>query len=332
MSDKVGSAEPPPTTPTTTATATTGTSKTTPKLLRDVLLSHQAASEQVMQDRAIMEALRPNLLSLIGNNNNNNSSNNNNNNNSSTNPGSTNGDSNGSNASSPGTSTAATSATTAAAAAAAAAAATVNSNAAALMSLAAEQNLFAPYLASALGQQQQLGTTAALDLFAYCQYISSMMLFKAMANGDSTASLGNGVTPGGGTSSDGRVSRSGDKSPSEPGSPSQLLMASAEMPQDYSMKNVLAAKLGAADSMSLGHSFDTHLGPTPLLRKEHKKSALLLEKNSLKGESHLGGGGHHNHGRKFISTERRPRQAYNTKQLERLEAEFQVRLCRLQKR
>src|SRR5690625_4392169 len=115
MSDKVGSNE----------------SHRAPKLVRDVLLHHQTASEQVLHDKTILEALKasPNLLGLIGPNG-------------------------------------GASSTT-------------------------DHTSLYPYLGPGAAvnqhqqQQQQLATTAALDIFAYCQYISSMMLFKAMSQGES---------------------------------------------------------------------------------------------------------------------------------------------------
>src|SRR5699024_4358844 len=140
-----------------------------------------------------------------------------------------------------------------------------------------------------------LATTAALDIFAYCQYISSMMLFKAMSQGESPL-----LAEGGGGE---------DKSPaSSPTSP--------DIPQDYSMKSSGHKK--AVDHQSTALPFET-LPPSNGTRSEPKKPSGEASKSS-KSENGLCS----NSNRKLVSSERRPRQAYNTKQLERLESEFQV--------
>lgn len=210
-----------------------GTNETKPqKLLKEVLMQHQAAAQQVMQDKSIMEALKPNLLGLINHNNG-------------------------------------------------------SSDAPSNMTEAA--NAYSEYLASQLtnNQQQQLATSTALDIFAYCQYLSSMMLFKAMATGETPSPL----SPS--------LNITGDKTP--PHSP-----PISDMPKDYSMKNS-------------GKRRDTHRSSNAV-KKEHKKPSEkpLIPKSERPIVPSSAS-------RKFISNERRPRQAYNTKQLEKLEAEFQVR-------
>lgn len=244
MSDKVGSNE---------------SSGAKPKLLRDVLMHHQNAANQVMHDKSIIEALKPNLLGLIAANQ-------------------------------------------------------ANGNGASGGDNGAEMNPYAAYLnAAAAGQgafnQQQLATTAALDIFAYCQYISSMMLFKAMANGESSP---------GGTSS--------EKTPSAPTSP---LMS--DIPQDYSMKGNSKKREVCETVSSARYEAVVANSPTPVPaiaipltvtpRSEHKKSNTGESKSSHKSSEN---GSSSSSSRKFVSSERRPRQAYNTKQLERLESEFQV--------
>ena len=211
MSDKVGSNE----------------SSGKPKLLRDVLMHHQNAANQVMHDKSIIEALKPNLLGLINN------------------------------------------------------------------AAAGESNPYAAYMNPGQNSvnQQQMATTAALDIFAYCQYISSMMLFKAMANGETSPTT---TTAG------------SDKTPSAPTSP--LI---SDIPHDYSMKS--ASKKASETSTSGRFEAST---PPSATRSEHKKSSSE-SKSSQKGENSSSSS------RKLISNERRPRQAYNTKQLERLESEFQ---------
>lgn len=206
-----------------------GSSESRPKL-HEVLMHHQNAAEQVMHDKNIIEALKPNLLGLINNG--------------------TMGD-----------------------------------------------NSLYPYMSATQNQinQQQLATTAALDIFAYCQYISSMMLFKAMSQNE------NSPLPNG-----------GEKSPSTPTSP-----LFTDIPQDYSMKNTAKS----TDQIS-ALSFDT-LPPSNGIRTENKKSSSET-KSTSKSESRQQPSNTSN--RKFVSSERRPRQAYNTKQLEKLESEFQVNL------
>ena len=241
MSDKVGSNE-------------SAAAATKPKLLRDVLMHHQNAANQVMHDKSIIEALKPNLLGLIAANQAN---------------------------------------------AAAAAAATGAGN-------GTEPNPYAAYL-NATGQnplnQQQMATTAALDIFAYCQYISSMMLFKAMANGETSPAAANG----------------GDKTPSAPTSP---LMS--DIPHDYSMKSAGKKRERESEPTVASARFEANSSPataTAPRSESHKKS------NTASGESKSSSHKSSENGsssRKFVSSERRPRQAYNTKQLERLESEFQV--------
>lgn len=295
MSDKVGSND----SSAAAAAAATAMASGKPKLLRDVLLHHQNAANQVMHDKSIIEALKPNLLGLIAANQ-------------------------------------ANSNAAAAAAAAAAMGGGLGSN--------GDVNPYAAYLAAAAAasaagqspglqgsgnqQQQQMATTAALDIFAYCQYISSMMLFKAMANGENV----NGSVSSNGLNCNGTGS---DKTPSAPTSP---LMS--DLPQDYSMKGERTGKKRelseTAISSRTSSVFEGTTSPplAPVSRVSegvstgghHNKKANTNGSNeSSKSNSHKSdSAGSGSSGRKFVSSERRPRQAYNTKQLERLESEFQV--------
>lgn len=310
MSDKVGSNESPP----------------KPKLLRDVLMHHQVAANQVMHDKSIIEALKPNLLGLINNSNIQN-----------------NGGNGGIGGNMAGVGIGGL-------------AAGLGANGQGLLDAT---NPYAAYLSAAsAGQsslsQQQLATTAALDIFAYCQYISSMMLFKAMANGESS--------PNGSGS---------EKSPSAPTSP-----LCSDIPHDYSMKsaakkaktesnggncpstitstatssnlnnignnsnsnsnhsttsNTTINNINNLSSTISAHRFDVRTPPNvPSIinssRSEHKKTSNE-PKSSSSSSTHKNengnGSGSSSSSRKFVSSERRPRQAYNTKQLERLESEFQ---------
>lgn len=289
MSDKVGSND---SSATAAAAAAAAMASGKPKLLRDVLLHHQNAANQVMHDKSIIEALKPNLLGLIA-----------------ANQASSN------------------------AAAAAAMGGGLNNN--------GDVNPYAAYLAAAAaasaagqnpalqsnGNQQQMATTAALDIFAYCQYISSMMLFKAMANGENVS----GSASSNGLNCNGTGS---DKTPSAPTSP---LMS--DLPQDYSMKRDRGGKKRElSETVVSSRTSSVFEGTTspPLLpvsrvsegvstgSHPNKKANTNGSNESSKSNSQKSDSAASGSSRKFVSSERRPRQAYNTKQLERLESEFQV--------
>lgn len=261
-----------------------GSSESRPKLLNEVLMHHQTATEQVMHDKNIIEALKPNLLGLINN----------------------------------GTTTSTSTITTTAT--------STTSNGVTASSTASAIDSLYPYLSQS-PSQQQLATTAALDIFAYCQYISSMMLFKAMAQGDSSPLLngtnGSSSNGGDGAGGTGTAVAIDDKSPPTP-TTSPLL---ADIPQDYSMKSKVnndqpppPPPLPPQQQQIGALSFADTLPPSNGIGRVENgnKKSSATDKSSPKGENRLQAN------RKFVSNERRPRQAYNTKQLERLESEFQV--------
>ncbi|KAH9506698.1 uncharacterized protein LOC124500224 [Dermatophagoides farinae] len=225
--------------------------------LGDVLMHHQNAAHQVMHDKNIIEALKPNLLGLITNNNNNNHNHN-------------------------------------------------NGNDDGLYSLIGPNNS-----SSNSQQQQQQQQMAALDIFAYCQYISSMMLFKAMSQNDS--SLHN-------------IPSNGDKC--SPISPTTNKSADIHV-YNYSTNNKKHTKLANIAGETLkSTSFETIASPSVANRSNdsnssNNKKATIDMKSISSTNNNKNDNNNSANGRKFVMNERRPRQAYNTKQLERLESEFQ---------
>lgn len=271
MSDKVGTNE-----------SQSPTSKISQ--LSDLLLEHhQIATNQVMHDKNIIEALKPNLLGLIGANSNKNNIN-------------------------------------------LANEMDLQQFLAAKSSASFATSNSSNFLSNSINQQQQL---AALDIFAYCQYISSMMLFKAMSQNDTNLLMT--ATNNNNNSINNSLINSGpnhEKRSTPSTSPNFFLKndpTHTHMPKSKLKKSIdLSLKaLPSFDSsspttrslMSLRNSDSKPNGRSET--KNHKQNDFC---NSMANNNTNG----NNCGRKFISNERRPRQAYNTKQLERLESEFQV--------
>ncbi|KAH9417744.1 hypothetical protein DERP_011455, partial [Dermatophagoides pteronyssinus] len=181
-------------------------------------------------------------------------------------------------------------------------------------------------------QQQQQQQLAALDIFAYCQYISSMMLFKAMSQNDSSSLHNIPLSTNGGGGGDKFSSSSSTTTTTTTTMPVTSIKSSdiIHQQQNYSSTNNNNGKkhsklLDMAGETLKSLTFDTITTPSSANKLNDKKVGMndLKTNNNNSNSNNNNKNDNNNNGRKFVMNERRPRQAYNTKQLERLESEFQ---------
>ncbi|XP_027196418.2 uncharacterized protein LOC113790912 [Dermatophagoides pteronyssinus] len=175
-------------------------------------------------------------------------------------------------------------------------------------------------------QQQQQQQLAALDIFAYCQYISSMMLFKAMSQNDSSSLHNIPLSTNGGGGGD-KFSSSSSSTTTTTTTPVASIKPDI-IHQNYSSTTTNGKKhsklLDMAGETLKSLTFDTITPPSSANKLNDKKVGMNdLKTNNNNSNSNNNKNDNNNNGRKFVMNERRPRQAYNTKQLERLESEFQ---------